>query len=374
MVDLLRGAGVSWLLALLVALLVSYLLIVTQRWHGRFTHDTMDGDQKFHSDPTPRVGGVAIVAGCLAGWLVTREATLGWLLLAGIPAFAAGFLEDVTKRVGVTPRLLATIASGVLVCLFTGVTLARVNLPGLDVLLQHAWFAIPFTALALAGVANALNIIDGFNGLAGGVAAIIFAALGVIALQQGDMTVAAVSGIFVGTLVGFLSLNFPLGRIFLGDGGAYFVGFSMAWVAVLLVSRNPEVSAWALMLVCAYPVVEMLYSCWRKARRDGHHPSRPDRLHLHMLLHQRLARKWFAGWPANWQNGLTAPMGWVLAAVPAVLAVGAAESTLVTLLGVLAFTLLYIGLYWRLIRFSWRLRAAPRARHMPPRLPKQGVE
>ena len=372
MSDLLRSAGASWLLAALVALVVSYLLIATQRWHGRFTHDSTDGDQKFHSDPTPRIGGLGIVAGCTVAWLVTREPLLGWLLLAGIPAFAAGFAEDLTKRVGVAPRLLATLASGVLVCLFTGVSLARVEIPVLDSLLQHGWFAIPFTALALAGVANALNIIDGFNGLAGGVAVIIFAAIGLIALQHGDPVVASASGALAAAMLGFLCLNFPLGRIFLGDGGAYFAGFAMAWMAVLLVTRNPAVSPWALLLVCAYPVVEMLYSCWRKIRREGHHPSRPDRLHLHMLMHQRWARKWFRHWSPRMQNGMTAPMGWLLALLPAGLAVWAASSTLVTLLGLLAFTALYMGIYAWLTRFSWRAasgdrRAAPVVTGVPER-------
>lgn len=104
-------------IAFTVTLLASLALVLTQRWHGRFSLDGAVGVQKMHTQPTPRVGGVAIVLGLLAAYSLAAkdvQAILGPMLLASIPAFAAGLLEDVTKKVGVLPRLLATMLSGVL--------------------------------------------------------------------------------------------------------------------------------------------------------------------------------------------------------------------------------------------------------------------
>ncbi|MEO6319457.1 MAG: glycosyltransferase, partial [Polaromonas sp.] len=98
-----------------VALLVAVLLVVTQGWHGHHTMDSDEGIQKFHTEPTPRVGGIAIAAGVVAGYLIAdsdKKSMLGPLILAGIPAFAFGLLEDITKNVSVRTRLLATMGSG----------------------------------------------------------------------------------------------------------------------------------------------------------------------------------------------------------------------------------------------------------------------
>jgi len=363
-----NAVGWSSALALIAAVAVCLLLVATQRWHGRFSLDTADGAQKFHSDPTSRIGGVGIVIGVIVGFLVATEArpVLWPLLLAGIPAFAAGLAEDITKRVGVSARLCATLGSGVLICLITGTAIAELHLPLLDALLTYAWFAIPFTALALAGVANAFNIIDGFNGLAGGVAVIVLLAFAALASSHGDVVLAAACVIFAAAMLGFMVLNFPYGRIFLGDGGAYFVGFAMAWLAILLVTRHPQISPWAAASIVAYPVVEMLYSIWRKHRRDGHHPSRPDGLHLHMLLHRRVVRKLFPRAPRRLQNGLTAPFCWMLAFLPAAVAVVRPHDTALLMGSVVVFMLLYSAIYARLTQFRWCLRAltlhrAPRA-------------
>lgn len=345
-------------LAFVASAVACLLLIATERWHGLFSLDTDDGAQKFHVDPTARIGGVGIVMGITAGFFMAAEAqSILWpLLLAGIPAFAAGLAEDITKRVGVAARLCATLGSGVLICLITGTAIAELHLPLFDHLLNYAWFAIPFTALALAGVANAFNIIDGFNGLAGGVAVIVLLAFATLAWTHGDAVLASACVVCAAAMLGFLALNFPLGRIFLGDGGAYFVGFAMAWLAILLVTRHPQISPWAVAAVVAYPVVEMLYSIWRKHRREGHHPSRPDGLHMHMLLHRRVARKLFPRASRRLQNGLTAPLCWLLALPPAVVAVIWPHDTAVLMGAVLAFIIFYSMLYARLTQFRWCLR------------------
>ena len=147
------------LIAGLVAFAVALLIVLTKDRHGHLSIDTQIGIQKFHTDPTPRVGGIAIACGVIVGYFFApiEVQTLLWpLLLAGIPAFAFGLLEDVTKRVSVRTRLLATMFCGVLGWAITGFAITRVNVPGLDWMLDFTFFSVAFTAFAVGGVANAI--------------------------------------------------------------------------------------------------------------------------------------------------------------------------------------------------------------------------
>lgn len=108
---------------------------------------------------------------------------------------------------------------------------------------------------------------------------------------MGDDLVFQLALLFGAVVLGFFCVNFPLGKIFLGDGGAYFCGYLLAVLGVLLPARNPEVSAWAAILICAYPVIETLSSMRRKSRREGHSVGQPDRVHFHMLAYRRYGRR-----------------------------------------------------------------------------------
>jgi UDP-N-acetylmuramyl pentapeptide phosphotransferase/UDP-N-acetylglucosamine-1-phosphate transferase len=338
-----------------VALLVALLLVLTQHWHGHLSMDSEAGVQKFHTEPTPRVGGVAIAAGIVAGYLLAppdRKTLLGPLILAGIPAFAFGLLEDVTKRVSVRTRLLATMGCGVLGWAITGFSITGADLPGLDWLLGFTAFSVLFTAFAVGGIANAINIVDGFNGLAAGTVIIILTAFGFMTTALGDHDLALVSLILAGAVVGFLLVNWPLGKIFLGDGGAYFVGFALAWLAVLILDRHPEVSAWAPMLVCGFPILEVLFSIVRRRRRHLS-PGDPDRLHLHSLVKRRLVRALLPNASNLKRNSATGAIMWCAALLPAAIAVTWPTHTAMLVLGFVVCALLYTAAYARLTQFRW---------------------
>ncbi|MEP6965139.1 MAG: glycosyltransferase [Polaromonas sp.] len=346
-----------------VSLLVALLLVMTQGWHGHHTMDSHEGIQKFHTLPTSRVGGVAIASGVVAGYLVAhpdRQALLGPLILAGIPAFAFGLLEDITKRVSVRTRLLATMGCGVLGWAITGHSITDANMPGLTWLLGFSVISVLFTAFAVGGVANAINIIDGFNGLAGGTVLIILMAFGAMSITLGDTDLARVCLILGGAVLGFLLVNWPLGKIFLGDGGAYFVGFALAWVAVLMLQRHTEVSAWAPMLVCGYPILEVLFSIVRRRRRQLS-PGDPDRLHLHSLVKRRLMRGLLPNSSRLVRNSATGAIMWLAALLPALIAVQWPTDTFMLVTGFVFCALLYSGAYARLTQFRWCVRPATMA-------------
>ena len=313
----------TYLIVFCASLAVGILLVSTKKWHGHFSMDHTHGVQKFHTVPTPRIGGLAIFAGVFAGWLIASESErvlLTPLLIAGLPAFVFGLLEDVTKQVGVTARLLATMVSGAVACWLTGITISSVDIPVLDDLLKYWPLAMIFTAFAVGGIANSVNIIDGFNGLSSGAVIIILAALGFIAINHGDVTLARIFFLLIAAVAGFFLLNFPYGKLFLGDGGAYFVGFALSWLAVLLAHRNPSMSPWVLLLATAYPIIEVLYSMVR--RMHYKQPTgAPDSLHLHSLIKTQLIKPSVGHWPPVLRNAAVSPLLWLFAALPAGLAV-----------------------------------------------------
>jgi len=344
------------LVAFATTLLACLLLLATQRWHARYSLDDAAGVQKQHTRPTPRIGGVAIFLGLVGACLVTSgevRSMLVSMLLAGLPAFAFGLLEDVTKRVGPGVRLTACLSSGLLACYLTGVAMQDTGVPALDWLLGYLPLAVAFTAFAVAGVSNAVNMIDGFNGLAAGAVAIMAGAIGLISLNVGDTQLFSVCCVVAALALGFGAINWPMGRLFLGDGGAYLLGFLVAWVAVLLPMRVANVHAWATILVCAYPVLDVGFSVHRRSHRKGHHPSKPDRVHLHHLIHRRVICKLLPGLSRDLKNGLTSPLCWTACAVPAGYAVLFAENNGALALGFGACIFFYAVLYARLTQFRW---------------------
>lgn len=335
-------------------LLACLFLISTKQKHGRFTLDTTQGIQKFHDAPTPRVGGLAVAVGLtLALLLMPSPQLAALLLLSSLPAFGAGLLEDLTKGVSIAFRLAATVLSSLLMSALSEVMLTRVDVIGVDTLLRFWPLAALFTAFAVSGAANAFNIIDGFNGLAAGVALISLSALAVVCQIVGDVELLQLCLVLMAVTLGFLILNFPKGLIFLGDGGAYLLGFLVAWVAILLPMRNPSVSVWTGLLVCGYPILETLFSIVRKLVRQGHHPGQPDRVHLHMLVFRRMSTRVFASRPRRLQNGLTSLFAWTYAALPAIMAVCWFNQTPKLAAGLCLAACIYWAVYMRLTQFRW---------------------
>jgi UDP-N-acetylmuramyl pentapeptide phosphotransferase/UDP-N-acetylglucosamine-1-phosphate transferase len=320
--------SLSPLVAVAVTLLVSFLLaqalVLSAHKHGHLTMDQPGGVQKFHSIPTPRVGGIPIYIAITAAWIllpgIGEGKLLATILLAGMPALFIGLVEDVTKRVSVRTRLLVTMGSGALAAVLTGVGLTRVDIPPMDVALAVWPIAILFTAFAVGGVANAINIIDGFHGLASGTVIISTLGLSVIAFSVGDSSLAIVAIVVAAAMAGFWLVNFPWGKLFLGDGGAYFSGFALAWLSVELLARNHQVSPWASVLLCGYPTVEVVYSIIRR-RVQRRSPGEADRHHLHSLVATQIVHPLLAGARPNLRNAAVSLVMWMCAIVPVLPAV-----------------------------------------------------
>jgi UDP-N-acetylmuramyl pentapeptide phosphotransferase/UDP-N-acetylglucosamine-1-phosphate transferase len=331
------------------------LLVLTKRWHGPLTMDHTEGVQKFHTAPTPRIGGIPIVLGLIVAWGKAPKDIQHMLtpfLFAGMPAFIFGVLEDITKRVGVIQRLLATMASGLLAWWITDYSLTRVDIWGVDWVLGFTMVSVIFTAFAVGGVANSINIIDGFNGLASTASTLAFIGYALVAWQVGDAQLAGVALVLAACVWGFFWVNWPLGKIFLGDGGSYFIGFSLAWVAVMLIGRNPAVSAFAALLVCVHPVTEVLLSIYRRKIKKMN-PGHPDRLHFHSLVKQRYVRRWFANTATSVRNSITGVLVGLMTLTAIALASLVYSSVWLSASAFAGLGLGYVAIYARMVRHHW---------------------
>lgn len=347
---------------LICSFLASLFIVATKRWHGAFSMDGTRGVQKFHTVPTPRIGGIALLVGFVGAWVALPHgytkgtATLfGLLLIGATPAFAAGLLEDFTKNVSVKVRLAATAASGLLAAIITGYWVNSVDVPGVDWFLALAPVGILFTAFAVAGIANSVNIIDGFNGLASGVVILMLLTLAAIAYRVDDAAIFNLALLGAAVVFGFMAVNYPKGYIFLGDAGAYSLGYYVAVLAVALAMRNPvDVSPWAMLLVCGYPFIETVFSIYRRvSRKRKHNPGCPDASHLHSLIYRRVvSRKLMPNAPAWQRNAYTAPFLWVYSFIPMLGAIFWPESIGMVVAWLLISFVVYQRMYRRMLRLS----------------------
>jgi UDP-N-acetylmuramyl pentapeptide phosphotransferase/UDP-N-acetylglucosamine-1-phosphate transferase len=147
---------------------------------------------------------------------------------------------------------------------------------------MFAPFGILFTIFATVGVVNAFNLIDGLNGLSSYITVSVAFSLSIIAFQAGNTQISIFLVLLVAAVLGFMVLNFPMGKIFLGDGGAYAMGHLLVWSAIILFDSASEVSAFAILLVFFWPVADTGLAIWRRWRL-GNPTDRPDRLHFHQL-------------------------------------------------------------------------------------------
>ena len=346
-----------------VGLLATLFIMRSSMRHGHLSADhDLSGPQKVHARPVPRVGGVGIMAAIIVGAAIAQlnassAANSLWLLTAcSLPAFVAGIAEDLTKNVSPRRRLVATAISAGLAIWLLGAMITRTHIPGVDQLIRWAPFAILLTLFVIAGVANAVNIIDGFNGLASMCVLMMILALGYVAFQVGDTFVFTAALITAGAVLGFFVWNFPAGLIFLGDGGAYLLGFLLGELSVLLLHRNPAVSPIFPLLLCAYPIFETIFTMYRRKVVRVVATAAPDGIHLHTLIHRRLIRWTLADnlerRRLRRRNSMTSPYLWLLCLTSVIPSVLWWNSTAVLSWFLLAFVIGYVWLYARIVRFK----------------------
>ncbi len=320
----------------------------------------LSGPQKIHQEVVPRIGGLGIYIGFLLGFcflyyfnnLITLQ--YFYILLASLPIFAAGLAEDLTKKIDVAYRFASSICSGLIFIWLFDIQSIRVDVIYLDTILKNQWLTFVFLSFAISGVSNAYNIIDGINGLASMIAIICLSAILYLSIQLNDYLLSQSVLISLGAIFGFFLWNYPRGFIFLGDSGAYLIGFIVACLSILLVVRNEIVSPWFALLLNAYPILETIFTIWRRFLRKGKNVTKPDRAHLHSLIYRRLIKRDIHINELSFyylNNAKTSLYLWILSITNVVPAILWWNSSITLMLCTACYTIFYLYIYRRLLKF-----------------------
>lgn len=272
----------------LIALLLTPLVKRLAFWVG--ATDRPD-ERKVHSRIMPRLGGLAIFLAFVGAFIIVMpvlkdhnfNAALG-LLLGGTVVVLTGALDD---RFQLRPRyklLGQLIAAGIVVAFGLRIELSSLPFVG-EMLVGAEWISIPVTILWIVGVSNALNLIDGLDGLSAGVSGIATMTIFVLSLIVPSVTVSLLSIILLGGIIGFLFYNFHPAKIFMGDSGSLFLGFALATLSILGFKQATVLSLLIPILILGVPLSDTIFAILR--RLVNKKPiSAPDKSHLHHCLLQ----------------------------------------------------------------------------------------
>jgi len=339
----------------ITAVLTALIISLPKKWTAN-EFDTI-GMQKFHKNPVPHIGGALLFTGFFIGlWFLPAAQEIRLLLLvASLPVFIAGIAEDCTGKIGPTLRMIAALLSITIAFFYLDIGIRSLNFAWPDYLLSNFNFlSLLFTLLVVGGLINAINIIDGYNGLMAGYSVLVLLAIAYVSNILGDGLVFQLSLTLTASLAGFFVFNFPLGKIFMGDGGAYFVGLIMAVIGLMLGIRNDEVSHWFVLLLFIYPLYETAFSIYRKAIVRGTSVSQPDGYHLHMLIYKRVVKcKKFKNNTVVC-NSLTSPFLWVLSLFSIIPAVIWFNNQTMLIVWAFVFMLVYTIIYRRIVHFKFK--------------------
>jgi UDP-N-acetylmuramyl pentapeptide phosphotransferase/UDP-N-acetylglucosamine-1-phosphate transferase len=252
------------------------------------------GVRKIHREPIPYLGGAAIfgamVLAAIAVLLVVRDPVasalrvdpqLPWILVGAIAMFGTGLADDVW-HIRARHKFVLQFAAASLVYA-TGTRIEGIRLTD-DLLLEFGIFSYAITILWIVGITNAVNFIDGVDGLAASICAVGAAAAGYLAWDQGNLAMAATMLALFGSLVGFLVYNLHPAKIFLGDAGSLFLGFLVASTALASGARTPALLGIAVPAAAlSVPILDTLLSIGRRLL-ERRSPFSPDRHHIHHRL------------------------------------------------------------------------------------------
>ena len=345
------------LLSILACLILVPLARVFPRLRGR--PDDTDAVQAAHMRLTPRVGGIAIF-GALAfsaffAPVVIEQSYMMFLVGASL-VFVVGLREDLGFPVSPWLRLLAVGAASLIVIVLLGVWLPRIGVWYVDPLLQYWFIGVPFTLLITAGVSNGFNLIDGVNGLAAMTAVFASVAIALIAYQGGYTSMVSLSMMLAAVTFGFFLVNYPFGLIFLGDAGAYTLGFMLSWFGIAVILNVPDVSPWAILLTLFWPLADTLLAMYR--RRGGDRATMmPDRLHAHQLVMRAIEICFIGRNRRNLSNPLTTLVLAPFVAAPQIAAVFLWDNNLAASVAVLVFLALFFSCFVLLLSSARRYRA-----------------
>ena len=342
------------LLALIVATFVTVVLIppLVRGAEWLRAYDLPSG-RKIHVTPIPRLGGVAMVTGAILPLVLWAPMTSQMVaVLCGIGVILAFGVWDDIRTLGYGLKFLGQIIAALLVILLGDVVIRSVPFSGIEL---PDLIAIPLTLVVLVGVTNAVNLADGLDGLAGGITLLSLAMIGILAYPVGSPAVLLPTAAVIGSIVGFLRFNTYPARIFMGDSGSQFLGFSAGVMAVVLTQQsNPSLSPALPLLLLGLPILDTAMVIGERLW-EGRSPFQPDRNHLHHKLLTLGFHHFEAVFAVYVLQASLLGAAYILRFE--------ADWLIVCVYGVFCITL--IGALKLGIASRWRVHARPQSRHAP---------
>lgn len=275
----------SWvyifILPLIIVLCVTPLVKKLAFWIGAVDHPD---ERKVHTNIMPRLGGLAIFIATTIGLFIFTIAEfdeLYWMLLGSLVIVATGIMDDI-KPLSAKTKLLAQIAAAMIV-VYGGIRIEFINIPLTDEVLYFGQWSWLISIIWIVGITNALNLIDGLDGLAAGVSSIALGTIFIMSLMMGNIAVATISLILLGSTIGFLFFNFYPAKIFMGDSGSLYLGFFLAALSILGFKNITVISYVFPILILGVPIFDTFFAIIRRYR-SGKSIIAPDKKHLHHCL------------------------------------------------------------------------------------------
>ena len=339
---------VQILIPFLLSLITSFILITLGRRSIFININDLNGVQKFHKHQVARIGGIAVFFGfSISLFLLDKQPEiLLKLLIVSLPVFSVGLYEDLSARVSPLIRLISAFLSIVITFVWLDVGIFSLGFEWIDyVLSNYVIVSLLFTLLVVGGAINSFNIIDGFNGLLSGYSVVASLAISYVAYTLGDNLVLQLSLTLAVSVFGFFVFNFPFGKIFMGDGGAYFIGFMLAIIGLIFVDRHEELSNWFVLLIFIYPMYELLYSIYRRKIIHKTDASQPDANHMHSLIYRKLISCDKFKHNKIICNSMTSPFLWLLSLVGIIPAVIWFNDQIMLMISAFVFMFIYTVIY-----------------------------
>lgn len=275
--------------ALVVALIVAFITtpVVKMLAHKMGAVDVPKDSRRMHNHPIPRMGGLAIFFGFLLSVILFVPITdqLRGMLLGAVIIVVLGIFDDIYSLPAML-KFVVQIAAALVAVLSGNVvqTLSNPNVFSSDLYWNLGWLAIPFTVIWIVAITNAVNLIDGLDGLACGVSTISSMTLLVIALVVSEHQVALLMAALAGACIGFLPYNLNPAKIFMGDTGSTFLGFVLAVVSIQGLFKFYTIISFAVpFLMLGLPIFDTCFAFIRRISH-GQSPMHADRSHVHHRL------------------------------------------------------------------------------------------
>jgi UDP-GlcNAc:undecaprenyl-phosphate/decaprenyl-phosphate GlcNAc-1-phosphate transferase len=273
---------------LYIALIVSFFssIIITplvKKFALKIGATDQPNERKVHTSVMPRLGGLAIFLSFIIGIFLFYPNPIDYwpILVGGTIIILTGILDDIFT-ISAKFKLLGQIIAA-LVTVLGGIQIEFVTI-WQDERIYFEYFAIPITILWIIAITNAINLIDGLDGLAAGVSSIALVTISIIAITRGDILIAFLGLVMLGSTVGFLVYNFYPAKIFMGDTGSLFLGYMISVVSVLgLYKEVTIVSLIIPIIILGIPIMDTTFAIIRRLVQ-GRPLSSPDKLHLHHCI------------------------------------------------------------------------------------------